>query len=64
MKSAKKIAFAVLMIITLLAMFLPVAQFRENTAGALIEEIEKQPGKVSCMNNNPLAKNNGKAKNF
>ena len=46
MKSSKKIIFAVLMIITILAMFLPVAQFRENTAGALIEEIEKQQGKV------------------
>ena len=46
MKSAKKIIFAVLMIITLLAMFLPIAQFPENTAGALTEDIEKQQGKV------------------
>ena len=46
MKSATKIAFAVLMIITLLAMFLPVAQFPENTAGALSGDIEKQQGKV------------------
>ena len=46
MKSATKIAFAVLMVITLLAMFLPIAQFRENTAGALSGDIEKQQGKV------------------
>ena len=46
MKSATKIAFAVLMVITLLAMFLPIAQFHENTAGALSGDIEKQQGKV------------------
>lgn len=46
MKSAKKIVFAVLMVITLLAMFLPVAQFPENSAGALTEDITKQQGKV------------------
>ncbi|MBP5726428.1 MAG: hypothetical protein J6Y48_05070, partial [Clostridia bacterium] len=46
MKSAKKIIFAALMIITLLAMFLPVAEFPENTAGALNEDIAKQQGKV------------------
>ncbi len=46
MKPAKKIIFAVLMIVTLLAMFLPVATFPENTAGALMEDIEKQQSKV------------------
>ena len=46
MKSATKIAFAVLMVITLLAMFLPIAQFQENTSGALSGDIEKQQGKV------------------
>jgi multiple sugar transport system permease protein len=46
MKSATKIAFAVLMVIALLAMFLPIAQFPENTAGALSGDIEKQQGKV------------------
>ena len=44
MKSATKIAFAVLMVITLLAMFLPIAQFPENTAGALSGDIEKPQG--------------------
>ena len=46
MNSTKKIVFAALMIITLLAMFLPIAHFPENTAGALSGDIEKQQGKV------------------
>ncbi len=46
MKLNKKIIFAVLMVITLIAMFLPVAQFPENTAGALSEDITKQQEKV------------------
>lgn len=46
MKPVKKIIYAVLMVVTLLAMFLPVATFPENTAGALMEDIEKQQSKV------------------
>lgn len=46
MKFNKKMIFAALMVITLIAMFLPIAQFPENTAGALSGDIEKQQEKV------------------
>ena len=46
MKFNKKIIFAVLMAVTLIAMFLPVANFPENSAGALTEDITKQQDKV------------------
>ncbi|MBP5729281.1 MAG: hypothetical protein J6Y48_19605, partial [Clostridia bacterium] len=46
MKTRTKIIYAVLMVITLVAMFLPVAHFPENTAGALTEDIDKQQSKV------------------
>ena len=46
MKPVKKIVFAVLIVITLVAMFIPIAEFPENTAGALSDEITKQQGKV------------------
>ena len=46
MKPVKKMIFAALIAIALLAMFLPVAEFPENTAGALNDEIVKQQGKV------------------
>ena len=48
MKLNKKIIFAVLMVIALAAMFLPVAQFPENTG-----EIEKQQGKVDSAQTQP-----------
>lgn len=46
MKFNKKIIFAVLMAVTLIAMFLPVANFPENSAGALTEDITKQQDKI------------------
>ena len=46
MKKTRKIIFLVLMAITILAMFLPVASFNDNSSAALTEDIEKQQGKV------------------
>ena len=46
MKNMRKIIFLVLMAITIVAMFLPVASFNDNSSAALTEDIEKQQGKV------------------
>ena len=46
MKPAKKTIVIALIVISLIAMFLPLATFHENTAGAANEEITKQQGKV------------------
>ena len=46
MKAKRKIIFLVLMAVTLLAMFLPVASFNDNSSASLAADIEKQQGKV------------------
>ena len=46
MKKTRKIIFLALMVITIIAMFLPVASFNDNSAAALTGDIEKQQGKV------------------
>ncbi len=46
MKRTKKIASLVLIIVTLVCMFLPIASFQENAAGSLTADIEKQQGKL------------------
>lgn len=46
MKKTKKIASLVLIAVTILCMFLPIATFHENAAGGMASDIEKQQGKV------------------
>lgn len=46
MKPVKKIIILALMVITLIAMFLPVATFHQDVSGAANEEIAKQQSKV------------------
>ena len=46
MKPVKKIIIVALMVITLVAMFLPVATFHHDAGGQANEEITKQQGKV------------------
>ena len=46
MKKTKKIVSIVLILVTIACMFLPVATFKENTAGALVEDIAKQQDKL------------------
>lgn len=46
MKRTKKIVSLALIIATIVCMFLPVAAFHENSAGALTADIEKQQGKL------------------
>ena len=46
MKKTKKIVSLVLILVTIACMFLPVASFKENTAGALVEDIAKQQDKL------------------
>lgn len=46
MKKTKKIVSLVLIAVTILFMFLPIASFHENAAGGMSADIEKQQGKV------------------
>ena len=46
MKKTAKIIFLVFMALTLIAMFLPVATFNDNSAASMASDIEKQQGKV------------------
>ena len=46
MKPVKKIVILVLMAVTLIAMFLPVATFKQDSAGLMGEEVSKQQSKV------------------
>ena len=46
MKNTRKIIFLVFMALTILAMFLPIASFHNNSSAALSADIEKQQGKV------------------
>ena len=46
MKPVRKLIFLALMVVTLVAMFLPVATFKNNAAGALMTDIQKQQEKV------------------
>ena len=46
MKNMRKIIFLVLMAVTLIAMFLPVATFYDDSANSMAADIEKQQGKV------------------
>ena len=46
MKPAKKLIVIALMVITLVAMFLPIASFPNNAADTMLEEISKQQSKV------------------
>lgn len=46
MKKTRKIIFLVCMVLTLLAMFLPVADFQDNSSASMSTDIEKQQDKV------------------
>ncbi len=46
MKPVRKTVFAVFLLIAILAMFLPIASFHNNSAAGLSADIEKQQGKV------------------
>lgn len=46
MKKTGKIIFLVCMVLTLIAMFMPVAKFSDNSAASLTEDIAKQQEKV------------------
>ena len=46
MKTNRKIIFLVFMVITIVAMFLPIASFNDNSAASMAADIEKQQGKV------------------
>ena len=46
MKKTAKIIFLAFMLLTVIAMFLPVATFHDNTAASLQTDIDKQQGKV------------------
>ena len=46
MKKTAKIIFLAFMLISIAAMFLPVASFHDNTAASLQADIDKQQGKV------------------
>ena len=46
MKRTKKIVSFVLILLTIACMFLPVAVFKENSAGALVEDLAKQQDKL------------------
>ena len=46
MKQHIKIAFTILMLISIVCMFLPVAQFQDNSSASMAADIEKQEGKV------------------
>ncbi len=46
MKKSVKIVAIVLTLITLACMFLPIATFKDNSAGEMLADIEKQQGKV------------------
>ena len=46
MKKTRKIIFLVFMAITVIAMFLPIASFNDNSSASIAADIEKQQGKV------------------
>ena len=46
MKTKSRIAFIVLILLTLLCMFLPIASFEDNTASSIAADVEKQQGRV------------------
>ena len=46
MKQTRRIIYSLLLILTLVCMFLPLASFEDNTLDALIEDISTQEGKV------------------
>ena len=46
MKKERKIVYLVLMAIAILGMFLPIARFKDNAAGAMANDIAKQEEKV------------------
>ena len=46
MKPARKIVFLVFIAIAILAMFLPIATFNDNSSASMAADIEKQQGKV------------------
>lgn len=46
MKKARSILFAILMVVTVVCMFLPIATFEDNTMDALLEDITKQEERV------------------
>ena len=46
MKKNIKIAFCILMLISIVSLFLPVATFEDNSAQSMMADIEKQEGKV------------------
>ena len=46
MKKTRKIIFLVFMALTIVAMFLPVASFNDNSSASMAADIEKQQGKV------------------
>lgn len=46
MKKNIKIAFSILMLISIICMFLPVATFEDNSSQSMAADVEKQEGKV------------------
>lgn len=46
MKTKSRIAFIVLILLTLLCMFLPIASFEDNTAASIAADVEKQQSRV------------------
>ena len=46
MKKTKKLISLVLLLATIVCMFLPIASFKENSAGALVADIQKQQDKL------------------
>ena len=46
MKQVRKIICLVFLAIAVVALFLPIATFKDDTAGAMAADIEKQQGKV------------------
>ena len=49
MKSNVKILFSLLLILSIACMFLPVAQFHDNSSASLAADIEKQQGRVDSQ---------------
>ena len=47
MKNSRRIAVIVLLLITLVCMFLPIAHFRDQSADALAADITKQEERVA-----------------
>ena len=58
MKLNRKIIYSVLIILSLLCMFLPLATFEDNTMAALLEDIAKEEGAVTRAADKLVRENN------